>query len=400
MATSLPWSLRLHAHQLARGSWRRGQDEGEIAKIREQLEGFDVELIFNMDETGLFYRCFPRGTYVTRVEGAAGVNKKTARGWKAMKAKDRCTVVACCNTTGSLKQSAWLDSSICPRWFDEVFVPFVKKTTGKKVALLPDNYQGHRIKNNDPQIAIIFLPLNVTSVFQPMDMGVLFALKSQYKTEMLMRLAALIKDWDTARARKTRRGCRGLSDTGQATLLDVTAILSQKWESFSDQTVIRCWLKATILLREHENALKGRDTRLGREDKEAAALDDLCDMVKMSMPESAKGLDARFMPRVLTDNSLVESASGFTEDEVRSAVNTWLSAEDDEEVLRAEVELEMEGVTENISKVHVEGDVSGDEEGDDGRQESCMKSTISEAEVRSRLEDVRSYLYANGRDGE
>ena len=196
------------------------------------------------------------------------------------------------------------------------------------------------------------------------------------------------------------RGCRGLSDTGQATLLDVTAILSQKWESFSDQTVIRCWLKATILLREHENALKGRDTRLGREDKEAAALDDLCDMVKMSMPESAKGLDARFMPRVLTDNSLVESASGFTEDEVRSAVNTWLSAEDDEEVLRAEVELEMEGVTENISKVHVEGDVSGDEEGDDGRQESCMKSTISEAEVRSRLEDVRSYLYANGRDGE
>ena len=73
------------------------------------------------------------------------------------------------------------------------------------MALLPDNYQGHRIKNNDPQIAIIFLPLNVTSVFQPMDMGVLFALKSQYKTEMLMRLAALIKDWDTARARKTRR---------------------------------------------------------------------------------------------------------------------------------------------------------------------------------------------------
>ena len=43
--------------------------------------------------------------------------------------------------------------------------------------------------------------------------------------------------------------------------------------------------------------------------------------------------------------------------------------------------------------------------------ESCIKSTISEAEVRSRLEDVRSYfiknilrtsayLYANGRDGE
>ena len=197
------------------------------------------------------------------------------------------------------------------------------------------------------------------------------------------------------------RSCRGLNDAGQATTLDVTEILSQKWESFSDQTIIRCWLKATILPREHENALKGRDTRLDREDKDAAALDDLCDVVKkMSMPESAKGLDARSMPRVLTENLLVESASSVTEDEVRRAVNTWLNVEDDEEVMRAEVELEMEEGTEIISKVHVEGDVSSEEEGDDGRQESCMKSTISEAEVCSSLEDVRSFLYANGRDGE
>lgn len=215
------------------GDVDKAKTEEKIAKIREQLEGFDVELIFNMDETGLFFRCFPRGTYVTRSEDAAGLNRKTARGSKAMKAKDRCTVVACCNTTGSLKvplavistaknpmvfrhvrrppipyyaqASAWLDSSICQRWFDEVFVPFVKKTTGKKVALLWDNCPGHIIKNDDPQIVIIFLPPNVTSVYQPMDMGILFALKCQYKTEMVARLAALIEDWDTARERQIRR---------------------------------------------------------------------------------------------------------------------------------------------------------------------------------------------------
>ena len=121
---------------------------------------------------------------------------------------------------------------------------------------------------------------------------------------------------------------------------------------------------------------------------------------KMSLPESAKDLDARSMPRVLSDNLFVESTSGLTEQEVRRAVSTWLSVEDDEEVLREEVELEMEEVTENMSRVHVEDDVSSEEEDQDGRQESCMTSTISEAEVRSRLEDVRSYLYANGRDGE
>ena len=55
-----------------------------------------------MDETGLFFRCFPRGTYIKREENAAGLNRKTARGPKALKAKDQSTVVACCNTTGSL----------------------------------------------------------------------------------------------------------------------------------------------------------------------------------------------------------------------------------------------------------------------------------------------------------
>ena len=67
----------------------------KAAEIHEQLKEFDVEFIFNMDETGLFFHCFPRGTYVTREEDAAGVNRKPTWGFKAMKAKDRCTVVAC-----------------------------------------------------------------------------------------------------------------------------------------------------------------------------------------------------------------------------------------------------------------------------------------------------------------
>ena len=132
--------INLHAEA---GDVDQGKYQERIAEIRKQLEGFDLGFIFNMDKTGLFYRCFPRGTYITRQERAAGVNKKIARGSKAMKAKDRCTVIACCNTTGSLmvplavistaknpmvgrhvrkprcpyyaQSSAWLDSSICQR---------------------------------------------------------------------------------------------------------------------------------------------------------------------------------------------------------------------------------------------------------------------------------------------
>ena len=140
------------------------------------------------------------------------------------------------------------------------------------------------------------------------------------------------------------RGCRGLNDAGQATMLDVTDILSDKWASFSNQTVIKCWLKAEILPEEHRNALLGKDTRLDREDKEeTAVIDDLCDMVnKMSMPESVT--DSRSVPKVLTDNLFVERASGLTEGEVREAVKTWLSVEDDPEVLAEEVDLELQEV--------------------------------------------------------
>ena len=68
-----------------------------------------------------------------------------------------------------------------------------------------DNCPGHIIKNEDPQIVIIFLPPNVTSVFQPLNMGILFTLKCQYKTEMVSKLAALIEDWNSVLARKIPR---------------------------------------------------------------------------------------------------------------------------------------------------------------------------------------------------
>ncbi|CAB1096982.1 unnamed protein product [Ectocarpus sp. CCAP 1310/34] len=43
---------------------------------------------------------------------------------------------------------------------------------------------------------------------------------------------------------------------------------------------------------------------------------------------------------------------------------------------------------------------STDDEDRGGRPESCVTSSMTEAEVRGSLEKVRSYLYANGKDGE
>ena len=130
-----------------------------------------------------------------------------------------------------------------------------------------------------------------------------------------------------------------------------------------------------------------------------AVIDDLGRMVnKMAMPESVT--DSRSVARVLTDNLYVERASGITEGEVREAVKTWLSVEDDPEVLAEEVDLELQEVEHDFNGIELDVGESGEAEDDGVRPDSCITTAITEAEVRSRLEDLHSYFHAEGRNGE
>jgi len=103
---------------------------GCMAAIRHQLEGVDVDLIYNGDETGLLYQGLPSRSKLPSED------HRTARGSKAMKSKDRVTLTLCCNMTGThkvpvtLKQllvwgSSWATSKLrpsrptwmCPTWW-------------------------------------------------------------------------------------------------------------------------------------------------------------------------------------------------------------------------------------------------------------------------------------------
>ena len=68
-----------------------------MVQSREQLSTYDPERIFNMDETGLYCLCLPNRAYTS-----AG-RRRRARGSKAMKAKDRVTLVLAFNATGVLQ---------------------------------------------------------------------------------------------------------------------------------------------------------------------------------------------------------------------------------------------------------------------------------------------------------
>jgi len=195
-------SMRLHCQA---GAVDTIAIERGLEKLQEELAAFKDDDIFNMDETGLFYRCLPSQSYVSN--GA----RHTARGVKAMKAKDRVTVVFCCNASGMEKlpaaligsskvpiclkvpdymdqSNAWMDGTRFKKSFDEVFVPGVITYGRRKGALILDKTSSHGSQVGHPQVQFFFLPPNSTARNQPLDAEIIAAVKRGYKRRHLKRV--------------------------------------------------------------------------------------------------------------------------------------------------------------------------------------------------------------------
>lgn len=97
----------------------------DIVKLRHGLTDFDKKKIYNVDESGLFFKLLPKRTYGLRTE-----NKKTLRGVKSMKAKDRITAYVYANASGDDKVSlAIIGTAKNPRAFRLGHVRFPASTT-------------------------------------------------------------------------------------------------------------------------------------------------------------------------------------------------------------------------------------------------------------------------------
>uniref|UniRef100_A0A3Q3KF68 DDE-1 domain-containing protein n=1 Tax=Monopterus albus TaxID=43700 RepID=A0A3Q3KF68_MONAL len=169
--------------------------------------------VFNMDETGLFWKRMPSRTFIMKEEARAP-------GFKEF--KDRLTLIMCGNAAGfmikpaliyksknprALKNKnknllpvhwmhnpkAWITKALTSDWFHQCFVPEVKlylaeKGLEFKVLLLMDNAGGHAIGPSCQGVQIEFLPPNTTALIQPMDQGVIRAFKALYTRNSLQHL--------------------------------------------------------------------------------------------------------------------------------------------------------------------------------------------------------------------
>ncbi|MEE6460213.1 hypothetical protein FKM82_000895 [Ascaphus truei] len=169
-----------------------------LVKIIED-GGYCARQVVNVDETGLYWKKMPSRSYIAKEE-------KSMPGFKV--AKDRLTLLLGSNAAGDFKlkpllvylaenprafkgyakntrpviwksnRKTWVTGSLFEDWFQHQFIPAVQlycmnQNLDFKAFLLLDNAPGHPVYLDDhhPNVMVVFMSPNTTSLIQPMDQG-------------------------------------------------------------------------------------------------------------------------------------------------------------------------------------------------------------------------------------
>lgn len=140
------------------------------------------------------------------------------------------------------QKNSWMDSRIFIDWYENVFIPEVKKNQEKtgntgKVLLIIDNAPSHPsemlLESEGGKFNVLFLPPNVTSVLQPMDQGVIEAFKRFYRKQLLRML---LLDLET-NAESVQTIYKYVN------LKDAVYMAADAWESVKEVTLKKAWHK-------------------------------------------------------------------------------------------------------------------------------------------------------------
>ncbi|KAH9104003.1 hypothetical protein LEN26_015144 [Aphanomyces euteiches] len=273
-------SIRLRPPQAGFiASWDGGEiDENDPAlvqalnSLRHKISSYDLDLVYNMDETGLLYRVQPHYSVLCPSEANDARGKKPS--------KDRVSLLVCTNATGTHKipllmvgkvkqpacfkgyapripythqRRAWCDQRVFQHWFYKVFIPSVRALTSQRVQLILDNAPGHCQSIDHPSVEIAFMPPNITARYQPMDQGVIAALKKRYKFKLYEELLRIHDKTNIERESLTKlvlsmkRGTAGVEYGRPPQLRDTIEILHGCWTYISKTVAANSWKKITLL---------------------------------------------------------------------------------------------------------------------------------------------------------
>lgn len=223
---------------------------------------YSARLIFNADETGLFWKRMPSRTYIAKEE-------KNMPGYKS--AKERVTVLLSANVAGDFKlkplvihrsenpralkrvnksslpviwkstAKAWMTALVFEDWIENHFIPEVQRycydnNLTFNVLLLVDNVSSHpaTLQHKYNNLQILFLPPNTSSILQPMDQTVLASFKAYYLRETFKSLIAAVDKEGGPTIREFWK---------KFNILDAVKIIAKSWLEVNEKTLKHSWKK-------------------------------------------------------------------------------------------------------------------------------------------------------------
>ena len=224
--------------------------KANLPNIIAEISKFRRCDVFNMDETGLFFKLAPDRTIASRqISGSK-------------KDKSRITIAFTANSDGSEKlpplfighskmprafnkkpaaqhgflyrsnQKAWMTAVLFQEWLIGFESQMAQQN--RKVLLLLDNAPTHIISNLTlNHVEVMFLPPNTTSRIQPMDAGIIAAMKKRYRSFQLQRAL-------------------DLEEIGHKNIFNVDVLQAMKWsqeawDSVGPATIENCWRHSGVL---------------------------------------------------------------------------------------------------------------------------------------------------------
>lgn len=330
-------------------------------KLPELIAGYKTSDIANCDETALFFRALPKKT----------LHKKGDKCYGGKHSKERLTILLCCFADGQFEKPLVIGKSQNPRCFkntkkdnlpvswyankkawmtgtimEDFLIRLNKKMVIQKrnILLFLDNASSHpNLKLSNVQL--VFLPPNTTSETQPLDQGIINAIKVHYRKRVLKRLICKMES------------ATNVSDLVKGiTFLDAIFWLKDSIDSLTNKVVPNCFRKAGFQL--------DRDDASDEVDEEDIPLSELrALMAQAGFCDLTADQFARFDDIVLTESETTFNPTGDSNDENN----------DDE----AETETATEIDDENA------------EQTDDN-----IVSTIKYAEALDMLKELRLFAYA------
>lgn len=178
------------------------------SKLSDLIKDKQAKDIYNIDETGLFWKLLPTKTFAFQSESRDGIRR----------IKDRITVVLITNADGSDRLAIAIGKSKKQRCFNKVkklpieyhsqsyawinndiFTLILQnlnrkmKIEKRKMILFLDNCSSHYIDMELSNIKLEYFPPNTTSQLQPLDLGIIKNFKSHYRKFLVSQLTHVLK---------------------------------------------------------------------------------------------------------------------------------------------------------------------------------------------------------------